>query len=281
MSGGALMKVAVIVVNWNGRDDTLECLSSVGKVAGTGLSVIVVDNGSTDGSAQAIRERFPAVTLIETGRNLRFAGGNNTGIRLALEQGADAVILLNNDTVVQPDLADVLTTRLRSDPGIGMVSPKICYYQRPQIIWFAGARIRFWRGTMEHIGIRETDRGQFNVTRESDYATGCCVMVSRTVLEAVGLLDESYFMYAEDTDWSIRARRSGYRVVYEPGTTVLHKISASAGGNLSCFKLKHKFLSQIRFFSRYASWYHWLVIPWMSILVNVTLLVRQLHLRKR
>jgi GT2 family glycosyltransferase len=192
---------------------------------------------------------------------------------MAMNSGADFVLLLNNDTVVQKDFLGHLVDRMQSDPAIGMVAPKVCYFSSPDTIWFAGARIRFWSGTIGHVGIRERDHHQFDAARETDYATGCCVLVSAAVIDTVGMLDESYFMYVEDVDWSVRARQRGFRVFYEPRASILHKVSASAGGNLSWFKLRNKYLSQMKFFARYASWYHWLVFPWLSILDNLSLLL--------
>ena len=258
----------VIVVNWNGRDDTLECLASLGRVEYPLMRVLVVDNGSTDGSQDAIRREYPGVMLLETGSNLRFAGGNNAGIRYALANGAEQVALLNNDTTVDPGFLGSMTARMQSTPGAGVVAPKILYSAEPDRLWYAGGEISFWTGTMRHRGIRERDDGRYDEPCETGYATGCCFLTSRNTLERVGLLDESYFMYAEDADWCMRARRAGLRVLYDPQARVWHKVSVSAGGHLSSFKLRNKFVSNFRFFSRYASWYHWLVFPWMNFVVH-------------
>jgi GT2 family glycosyltransferase len=258
----------VIVLNWNGRTDTLECLASLGRASHPSMRVLVVDNGSTDGSQDAIRHEYPGVTLVETGTNLRFAGGNNAGIRAALAQGAEQIMLLNNDTTVDPHFLEAMTGTLQSSPATGIVAPKILYAGDPARLWYAGGEISFWTGTMRHRGIREPDDGRFDVACETGYATGCCFLARRSTVEKVGGLDESYFIYAEDADWCMRARRAGFRIVYEPRARIWHKVSVSAGGHLSSFKIRHKFVSNLRFFSRYSSWYHWLVFPWMNILVN-------------
>jgi GT2 family glycosyltransferase len=125
-----------------------------------------------------------------------------------------------------------------------------------------------WTGTMRHVGIRERDDGRFDAAGETGYASGCCFLAKRGTFEAVGMLDESYYMYSEDADWCMRVRRAGFRIMYEPRARVWHKVSVSAGGHLSAFKLWNKFFSNLRFFARYASWYHWLVFPWMNLLVN-------------
>jgi len=258
----------VVVLNWNGRDDTLECLASLARVTYPSVSVLVVDNGSSDGSQEAIRRRYPEVALLETGSNLRFAGGNNAGIRFALDRGADQIVLLNNDTTVDPEFITAMSAALESSPGAGIVAPKILYSADPGIVWYAGGEISFWTGTMRHRGIRRRDDGRFDRPCETDYATGCCLMATRSAVETIGLLDESYFMYSEDADWSLRARRAGFRVLYEPRARVWHKVSVSAGGHLSAFKMRNKFLSNFRFFARHASWYHWLCFPWMNLIIN-------------
>jgi GT2 family glycosyltransferase len=258
----------IIVVNWNGRHDTLECLASLSDVTDPSMSVLVVDNGSEDGSQEAIRHTYPEVTLLETGSNLRYAGGNNAGIRFALEKGAEQIMLLNNDTAVDPAFLGAMTDTLQSSPDTGIVAPKILYSADPGRLWYAGGEISFWTGTMRHRGIREPDDGRFDIPHDTGYASGCCLLAKRSVVERIGLLDETYFMYSEDADWCMRARRAGFRVMYEPRARVWHKVSVSAGGHLSYFKLRNKFVSNLRFFSRYASWYHWLFFPWMNVVVN-------------
>jgi GT2 family glycosyltransferase len=240
----------------------------------------VVDNASSDGSVESIRSAFPGVEILLLAENRRFAGGNNAGIRYALGQGAEFIVLLNNDTTVDALFLDRLVDTFRSHPKAGMVAPKIYYHHQPDTLWYAGGDVSFWTGTMRHRGIRERDCGQYDITCDTGYATGCCVLTSRQILEQIGLIDESYFMYTEDADWSLRARRAGYRVLYEPRAKVWHKISVSAGGHLSRYKLTHKFLSSVRFFARYASWYHWLTFPWLSILVNGLAALRYMFRRR-
>jgi GT2 family glycosyltransferase len=266
--------VHIILVNWNGKEITLDCLRSLHALTYPHVKILVVDNGSTDGSADAFAERFPDVDVMRLKENLRFAGGNNAGIRHALQQGAELIMLLNNDTLVDPGFLEPMLERFLSDPSCGMVGPKIYYADNPTSIWFAGGEISMWTGTMRHTGIREPDHGQFDMARTIDYVSGCCLLTGRAVVEKVGLLDESYFMYGEDADWSMRVRRAGYRIVYEPRAKVWHRLSISTGGHLSLFKMQNKAISNFRFFARYASWYHWLTYPWMSILVNLVATVR-------
>jgi GT2 family glycosyltransferase len=260
--------VYIIVLNWNGKQVTLECLASLKIISYSNCKILVVDNASTDGSVEAIANAFPDVTILPMKKNLRFAGGNNAGIRYALDKGADMLLLLNNDTVVDPAFLSFMVARMRDTDHCGMVTPKVLYFDRPDRIWFAGGIISMWTGTMRHVGIREIDIGQHDKAGKTDYATGCCVLTQRTAIEEAGLLDESYHMYTEDADWSLRIRRASYTIMYEPRARIWHRLSVSTGGHLSWYKMKNKYVSNLRFFRRYASWYQWPVFPWLSIAVN-------------
>lgn len=273
--------VFIILVNWNGKNVTLECLRSLKGVSYANYRMVVVDNASTDGSAAAIRDAYPDVTVIEMSENLRFAGGTNAGIRNGLENGGELFLLLNNDTTVATDFLSTMVTRILTDRTIGMVSPKIYYHDDPTRVWFAGGAISMWTGTMKHLGIRKPDNDLYDTSRKIDYATGCCVLTKREVIERVGILDESFHIYSEDADWSERIRRAGYDIIYEPKAHVWHKLSGSVGGHLSWYKTKNKFVGNLRFFARYARWYHWLVFPWMNLLVNGLAAVRFLFTTRR
>ncbi|MBX2991767.1 MAG: glycosyltransferase family 2 protein [Bacteroidetes bacterium] len=268
MTTAPYARVLIILVNWNGKAVTLECLDSLAQLTYPDVEIVVVDNASTDGSADEFRKHHPHVVLLEQKENLRFAGGNNVGIKYALEQQADLVCLLNNDTTVDKDFLNHLVFRIQSEAKIGMVAPKIYYHDDPARIWFAGGEISMWTGTMKHTGIREIDSGQYDTTREIDYASGCCILTKREVVEKIGMLDELYFMYGEDADWCTRARRAGYSVYFEPKARVWHKLSVASGGHLSFFKMKNKFISNFRFFLRYSTLPQKLVFPWMNLLVN-------------
>jgi len=222
-------RVGVVVLNWNRRDDTLACLGSLARLDYPAFEVVVVDNGSADGSAQAIRERFPDVLLIENGENLGYAGGNNVGLRYALKRGLDYVLLLNNDTEVAPDLLRLLVGAAEADPAVGVAGPTIYYYDRPEVIWSAGGAIDWRRGRTWMVGLDEEDVGQFGeAPREVAFVTGCALLVGRRVLEQVGLLDERFFAYYEEVEWCVRARRAGFGIVHVPRARVWHKISPGA-----------------------------------------------------
>jgi GT2 family glycosyltransferase len=261
----AAPKVAVVVLAWNGKRLTMECLDSLQSLRYPNASLILVDNASTDGTAPEAKTRYGGrVLVVENSENLGFSRGNNVGIRKALDEGADFVLLLNNDTVVDPDLVDRLVEVIAGSERIGIVGPKIFYASPPDRIWFAGGRIFLARGVSKHIGIRERDTGRYDSVRDVDYVTGCALLARREVFEKIGYLDPVYPAYYEDADLCMRARRAGFRVVYAPAGKVWHKISASTGGELGRAKISRKLKSSAIFFRRYAAWYHWLTIPFFA-----------------
>ncbi|MDP2208982.1 MAG: glycosyltransferase family 2 protein, partial [Bacteroidota bacterium] len=167
--------VYIIVLTWNGKKDTLECLSSLKGIVYPNYRVLVVDNASVDGTAEQVRTQFPDVELIVNKDNLRFAGGNNVGIEYALSKYADYILLLNNDTTVDKTFIDELVSTAESDTQIGMVGPKMYYYSNPNRIWYAGGKIEWWKGWISHIGVREIDNEQYDQTEETDFVSGCCI----------------------------------------------------------------------------------------------------------
>lgn len=253
-------RVAVIVLTWNGRALTLDCLESLAAVTTPNVRVILVDNASTDGTVAAVRDRFgETVEIIENAANLGFARGNNAGIQRALDDEFEFILLLNNDTIVAEDFIDALIAPLSGN--VGITGPKIFYYTPRDQIWFAGGQVFLGRGTARHIGIRERDHGQYDEARRVDYISGCALMARREVFEREGLLDPGYRAYFEDVDLCMRAARAGYDILYVPAARVWHRISASTGGQISRRKIVTKFRSSLRFFGRYARPYHWLTIP--------------------
>ncbi|MDA8100286.1 MAG: glycosyltransferase family 2 protein [Nitrospiraceae bacterium] len=235
---GTAPKVAVIVLNWNGLEDTAACLESLAKVAYKPVEIIVVDNGSIDGSQRFLRENYPWATLIETGQNLGFTGGNNVGIRHALERGVDYILLLNNDTVVAHDFLDALVKTAVRRPDVGILNPKIYYFDPPEMIWYAGGELSLYRGISKHFGFRQIDHGQFDSEQEVTFVTGCAFFIKREVVEAIGLLDDYFFCYSEDADWTIRTRKAGYKGFYVPSSRIWHKVGGSVQSAKSDFVMR-------------------------------------------
>lgn len=252
--------VYIIVLTWNGKNDTLECLESLVKVNYSNYKILVIDNASIDGTNDAVKSKYPLVEYIYNSENLRYAGGNNIGIEYALKNNSDYVLLLNNDTIVEPNFLEHLINTAESDSSAGIVGPKIFYYNQPALIWYAGGKIDWWKGWIYHNGIREMDSENFCQKTETDFITGCCMLIKRAVINKIGKLDEGYFIYGEDVDFCIRAKRAEFKILFEPSAKIWHKISVSAGGHFSWFKNWNKLKSQIKIFMRYAPWYQWIPI---------------------
>ena len=255
----------VLVLTWNNRAVSEACLESVLRLDYPRFDVLVVDNASTDDTVAALQARFGSrLEFLRNERNLLFAGGMNAGLRRALERGYDYALLMNNDVVVDPGLLGELVAAAATDPRIAAVGPKIYFFDRPDVLWFAGGELSLWRGWSRHRGLREVDRGQHDRRRDVDYLTGCAFLVRRQALEDVGLLDTGFAMYAEDADWCFRARGRGWRLLYAPAARLWHRVSASAGAR-SSFKVRRRLHSQMRFLCRHARWYHWFAIPWGTL----------------
>lgn len=218
-------KVAILILNWNGGQVTLDCLSSLKAVIYPNLEIIVVDNGSTDGSLESICRLFPETPILAMEKNLGFVEGNNAAIHLAQSNGADYVLLLNNDTVVAPDFLDKLVAVSEAEDAIGVVGPTIYYYDRPDVIWSAGGAINWERGASQMLNLNETDRDlPDSLPYEVDFVSGCAMLVRTSVIQQVGLLDPRFFAYYEETEWCVRIHRAGYRVLHVPGARVWHRI---------------------------------------------------------
>lgn len=238
-----MKRVSVVIVNWNGKNDTVDCLSSLRKLKTQDydLRVYVIDNGSTDDSVDVIRREHDWVTVVETGENLGFSGGTNVGIRRALREKAQYVWLLNNDTIVDRDALSVLDAF--TDENIGIAGSKIYFapgkeYHRNRyskneqgkVIWYAGGQIDWANMYASHRGVDFVDTGQFRSVEDTPFVTGCSMIVRRSVYDAIGLLDERYYLYLEDVDFCLRAKRHGFRIVFVPSSVLWHIGAGSSGG---------------------------------------------------
>lgn len=239
-------EVYILILSFNRKLDTLATIESIEKlnIIGFNLTTLVVDNASHDDSVKAlkkIRIRNSKYHLIVNKSNLGFAEGNNVGLRYALKKGADYVMVLNDDTILSPDLVIGLLDTFNKSPRAGILAPKIYFakgyeykkrYQKSQlgrVIWYAGGDMDWDNVYGTNHGVDAVDTGQFDKISETDFATGCCLFVRREVLTKIGLFDKRYFAYIEDADLSQRAKRAGYTVLYSPNVYLWHKVSQSSG----------------------------------------------------
>ncbi|GIW45852.1 MAG: glycosyl transferase [Candidatus Binatia bacterium] len=226
----AYPKVGVVVVNWNGNDDTERCVESLLAVDYPNLEIIVVDNGSRQDPVPHLRERFPTVTCIRLPRNLGFTGGNNAGMRHALDAGAEYVFVLNNDTIVEPDVIRCAVDTAERDSRIAAVGVKILAWDDPTRIWVAYGHVTYRQGLVRLIGYYWPDDYRFTQERDVEWVPGTAMLLRRSALLDVGLFDDAFFAYHEDVDWCTTARQKGYRIVFAPHGRVYHKGHGSSGG---------------------------------------------------
>ncbi len=220
--------VYVVILNWNLREDTAECVRSVLDANDSRLHLLVVDNASEDGSAEYLKRLFPDLDLVLNPTNVGFSRGNNVGIRRALDEQAEYVFLLNNDTVVDAHMFDSLIACAASAADVGIVAPKILYYGQQDRIWHLGGRARRWLPVPETLGHNQRDDGRFSAPFEVDYVTFCGALIKQRLLESIGLLDERFPFAYEDSDFCYRARAAGYRIVCQPEARMWHKASLSS-----------------------------------------------------
>jgi len=220
--------------------------------------LLLVDNGSQDGTPEAVESAFPGVKVIVNAENLGFAAGANVGLRYALAQGADLVFLLNNDIEVASDVLDHLVSLV--EPDVGMVAPKIYYDTDRTRIWSLGGKRHPW--TLEKTGDARghIDSGHWEKVIERDYLVGCALLLSHRLLTEIGLFDERFFMYYEDSDLSLRARRAGFKLLLSPQAFVWHKVAVSSGGSDSPNERYWMARSSVLFFHKHVRGFRWLIV---------------------
>lgn len=252
--------VYIIILTWNQRALTADCLNSVLQITYPNFRIVVVDNGSVDDTAEFIQREFPEVMLIKNPYNFGFAAGSNIGILFALAHKADYILLLNNDTTVSPDFLERLIAEAQSLPDAGILVPKITE-ERKDKIWFTGSR-KHWL-TLDAIDFGPWGPRQIagEETRRVDYAFGTAMLIRREVIENIGLLDESFFMYYEDMDFCLRAQAAGYGIYYVGTAVVQHRISASTSTKDHLpFRYYHKAYSSVIFFRKHTRGMRYLIV---------------------
>lgn len=265
-----MIHVSIILINYNSKEDTLECLESLQQIKTTGFkhSLIIVDNASREVLELPTRLQSDSIEIIRSESNKGFTGGNNMGIYYAVEKyNSDYVLLLNNDTTVDEQFLKELVRMAEADQKLGMVASKIYFsrnrefhkdsYSKDQlgsVLWYAGGSIDWDHLAAYHRGVDEVDRGQFDSQTESDFATGCAVLVKREILEKVGTFDKRFFLYLEDVDWSVRVKKAGYSIGFCPESVVYHKNAGSSGGSGSGVHEYYQTRNRLLFAFKHGSW---------------------------
>lgn len=242
-----MVKVGIIIINYNSNSDTVECLKSLNKVdkKNLDLKTILIDNNSKD-KLKINPNDFTHLKLeiIYNNENLGFSGGGNQGMEILIKEKVDYILLLNNDTIQDPEFLVKLTDFLEGNKEVAAVSPKIYFAkgfefhkgrykedEKGKVFWFAGG-IMDWSNLIgKHKGVDEIDSGQYDQNLETDFLTGCCFLIRREILEIIGLFDEKYFLYYEDSDLSERIKRKSFKIFYVPGSKIWHKNASSSGGS--------------------------------------------------
>ena len=233
-----------VILNTNRKDDTLACLESLTNNTYPNHRIIVLDNASTDGSPEAIADAYPQIEMIPLRENKGYAGNNNVGIAAAVDRGADWIFVLNEDTTLAPDCLEALLSYAAGDPQCGIVGPLVYHFDEPEVIQSAGGSLGpFWQS--KHEGQNEPDRGQYHAPRRVEWVSGCAIMVRREVIEQVGMLDERFFYYWEETEWCLRTRRGGWQIIHVPSARLWHKgvqRNYKPGPNVTYYNTRNRLL---------------------------------------
>ncbi len=216
--------VFIIILNWNGAEDTINCVRSFRGLRYPNYELVVVDNGSTDSSVNRIKEKFPNITLIETGNNLGYAGGNNAGIRYAINKGADYILIVNNDTeLINPNFINDMIDKMEEEPTIGIIGPKILNPggKIQDSILFTPTLLNSIRESLL-FKFHRRNKKNYSIPQQVEAVSGVCWLIRKEVVEKIGLIDEDYFMYAEEQDFCYRAKKAGWGIMYYPVESILH-----------------------------------------------------------
>lgn len=224
-------KIHLIVLNWNDKELSGKCLSSIEKVSYPNYKVLIVDNNSEDGSVDFFKENFSQYDILALESNLKYAGGNNAAVEYLKPKEEDFLVFINNDTIVSSDFLDHLIEPFLNDANCIITVPKILFAMDINKIWYAGGIVNMWKGKIDHIGIRNFDGPRYSFMMETDYATGCCLCINSADFKKLDYFDTMFNMYCEDVDLSIRAKRMNRKIVYSPKSIILHSVSQSLGEN--------------------------------------------------
>lgn len=239
--------INIIILTWNGIENTLSCLESLSKSKYSNYKIIISDNHSTDDTVKIVRYKYPNVHLIQNIQHLSYTAAVNDAIHEGKIYKPKYILLLNNDTVVNKLFLTQLINCMDSNPKIGIAASKMYYHDTKKTIWYAGGIVDCDNGIIAHRGIDETDTGKYDKREDTEYCTGCSTLYSVKMLQDIGLFDESYPMYVNDVEMSVRAQNNGYKTVYEPTSVIWHKVTRTRGIN-NTYKEYQKSQYSVKFF---------------------------------
>lgn len=243
-----MLKVGIVIVNYNGEAYQNECMRSLYKMEMQDFEVVVVDSASSDNSIKKLREEFPQVHIIEMEENVGVAAGNNIGIDFFRKKKAEYILLLNNDIEVDTKLLTYLVEQASEQT---VVVPKIYYFEPSNMFWFAGGALDWKKELASHWGWQQTDNGQFDKIKKITYSPTCCMLIHTSIFDVVGLIDETYFMYYDDTDFCARLEQAGIDILYVPNAKLWHKVSSSSGGSESKVCIYYMNRNQLYYMKKY------------------------------
>ncbi len=225
-------KIGIVIPNWNGKKFLADCLQSLAKIDYQNYLLIVVDNGSSDNSVDYVKEKFSSAIVISNKVNLGFSAAVNQGVKSALKENCDYILLLNNDTVVDSNFLKEMLVAAQEN-RVGIVGAKIYYYDQPKSIWYVGGRFVKWRASGQHIGWMKNDNENWKGIKKTDFITGCAMLIKKEVFDDIGLFYEPYFLTVEDLDFCYQAREKGWKIKAALDAKVWHKVSFSRQGEFS------------------------------------------------
>ncbi len=256
-------KIAIVILNWNGYKDTSECIISLQKITYDNYQIVVVDNGSDAEEFNKLKNNLPNVRVLRSDVNLGFTGGNNLGIKNSLEEKADYILLLNNDTIAETNFIEPLLEVFERNPNVGIAAPQINYFTEPKKIWTEGGIISKIRGSGFAYSERYDD-GKIIDDIEVTFVSGCCMLIKKEVFEKVGVFDDNFFLYVEDADLCYRTTQSGYKIIVSHNSKIYHKVSSSTKENLSLLPLYYVTRNRLYFASKSFSFIFILTLFYIS-----------------
>ena len=257
------LKITIVILNWNGYEDTSECIISLQKITYDNYQIVVVDNGSDVEDINRLKNNFPNVKILRSDVNLGFTGGNNLGIKNSFEKKIDFILLLNNDTIVEPNFIQPLLDIFENNPNVGIVAPQINYFDEPKKVWTEGGRISKIRGSGFAYSERYDD-GKIKDDKEVTFVSGCCMLIKKEIFEKVGVFDDNFFLYVEDADLCYRTTQAGYKIIVSHNSKIYHKVSSSTKENLSLLPLYYVTRNRLYFASKSFSFIFFLTLIYIS-----------------